>query len=307
MAKKIRFSLRLFVLEEVYCKEICLYDGVLAMSVSLKGFFARIPCSVPTDLRERTRTALFTPQEAVGFLRGAKDRLVRQVLAHTTYTMERLPSYGSCYIRDSSGKEVKMPMAVIISQQVQKQAEETIGKITSIIEQKIAEISRTSTQSPKEQCASSWLLYQFFITIQRVGANPEMVSLLRKHDIIIPQLFTEATAIALLDQLQDLFSQNVPPIFEVKKSIKSWFFSIVGQNLPESMLQAIQLLPIVPELQRTMRQAGLTFPPFITRENVAQWLLQVDDRFDQRDAAAEELESVLKPRLDELLEKSLKT
>ena len=273
--------------------------------MTLQGFFTRIPCFVPPDLSQRAQTEVFTLQEAVGFLRGAKDRLIRQVLINTSQALMKVPKAGSYYISDSSGKEVKVSVSFVLSQQIQKKAEETIGKITLVIEQKITELCTSCSQGLNEERVSQWLQRQFFMTIQRVAAHPEMVSLLQQHNITLPQFLSEANVLSFLDQLQDLFCTNVPEIVEVKKSIKSWFFSIVGQNLPESMLHRIQLLPMVPDMKLAMKQAGLSFPPFITRDNVAQWLLQVDDRLDQPDAAANELQRVLKPCLDELLEKSL--
>ena len=265
------------------------------MTVSLKGFFALFPYAVPRDLVQACNKS-FTLEGAVGFLNEARDRLVKQARADARQSALESLSKSSV---TGHGKRPTWRTASL--SKCMSGQDEKIDKIDSIFESKIAELTK-KPESQQPASVEKWLSKQLIKTFQKLAATPAAVSSFQQIDISFPEAITEQTALSLLDAMKMKFEEKGAEVAVAKRIVKSVFFSIIGKNLPEATLRGIQRVFDVPEMIAAMKCARVAIPSDITRRNVGMLLRSIDDRCDEEDEAAIQLEMIVKPVVDLLLE-----
>ena len=280
------------------------------MTVSLKGFFVYVPCAVPQDL-VRASYKQFTPQEAVGFLKGAKDRLISQLLAGTEFPVargvlkERFSKPVFCVAGSAASR---LTIGLQIKPLVGLDLELTAGKIADIIDRKIADIakiiaeSRRDVQSEKIQ---DWLFCQLVSAFRSLAMSSENVLIFQQIGITIPEELTNMECRILVETMREAFESQDLAVKKAKEIIKIYFYAALGQNMPEAMLEGIQNIYHVSGAVEAMRHFSRWIPSPITRQNVGHLMCEIDDWCDEECEEAMRLENIVTPYFDSLFESTL--
>lgn len=272
------------------------------MTVSLKGFFVRIPCVVPQDLVRET-SWLFAPEEALGFLQAAKQRIIRQVRGEAENTLRGI----LMQYRLVAGFPLTSQRALRRDQAVEKiksVTESTVEKISRVFDQKILEIRSLippRVQGVEDPVITGWLTSQFLNAWRRLISDGANRRFLLQVGISMDQSLAYDDVGPFIERLADLFDTAEPAAAAAKGIIKEYVFSTVAQNLPLRVLRAIRYLPEDPEIADLLSRGGVRIPFPMTRQNVAQLLHDMDDRCETDDEAGRGIVSLIKPRLDSLL------
>jgi hypothetical protein len=303
------------------------------MTVSLKGFFVRIPCAVPLDLVQACNLP-FTPQEAIGFLKGAKERLITYVRVNDDLTVVKsMPKDHICKSHFGVVGHVApiFPLKQRVMKQIHVDTRPMERTIAELIDRKIDEITRTSVVPPRDlqseravaepadrkineisriivapprdvlsERIRDWLLCQHIAALRSLAEYPANILIFQQIGIQIPEKMTNRMAIALLKTMQ-AFEREGRIVQKAKQIIKTFFFTAFSQNMPDTMLNGIQNLYQVPGAVDAMRRLSISMPVSITRQNVGPLMHEIDNWCEEGSEAAVQLERIVKPYFDFLI------